>query len=123
MFRNDRHRSIVADIKKELTQSIMEKYSAILMINKKREETASSWKNKVVGIVGTVGTAVGVAGTVAAVAAAGPFSVPAAIAGSRFLATTFVFGGGITGAATALNFGRAIVNRIPGLNRRRIMEE
>lgn len=80
---------------------------------------ASSVRNKIIGVAGTIGTAVGVAGTATAVMATGPFSVPAAIAGSRLLAAGFIFGGGVSGLTTALKFGNALADWIPGLNSRR----
>lgn len=92
-------------------------------INRKRTETAHSWRKWIVGTAGAVGTVVGVGTTVAAVVTTGPFTLPAFIAGSRILATTAVFGGGILGGlTTARNLGGAIADRIPWLNRRRITQ-
>lgn len=72
---------------------------------------------------GVVGTVIGVGTTAAAVVATGPFSLPAFIAGSRFLATTAVVSGGLlSGITTASSVGGAIANRIPWLNRRRIRQ-
>lgn len=103
--------------------------NAILDLNRKRAE-ASSWRNRIVGAAGVIGTVIGVGTTAAAVVATGPFSVPAFIAGSRFLATSAILGGGLVGGiTTARSVGGAfdairghIANRIPWFMNRRVTQ-
>lgn len=72
------------------------------------------------GVASTIGSIAGVAGTIAAVVATGPLSAPAVIAGSRLLATTFIVGGGITGATTGWNICKTITDRLSRFKRQRI---